>query len=250
MWKTTNNGTTFEPIFDGQQKLAVGDIAVAPSNANIVWVGTGDAFTSRSSYAGDGIYKSTDAGKTWTNMGLRDSHHIARIVIHPTNPDIVYVAAMGHLYSDQRRARRLQDDQRRHDLGEGAVRQRQDRRDRSGDESEEPGRALRRRLRQAAAAVADGERRAGERDSTRPPMAAGPGRGCATGCPTGRIGRIGLDIFHGNPDIVYAVIENQNPRTRRHRRVRRRPAGRGGAPARPTAGRSIARTTAASAGRR
>src|SRR5262245_47799703 len=100
LWKTTNNGTTFEPVFDRQSKLAIGDVAVASSDANVVWVGTGDAFTSRSSYAGDGVYKSTDAAKTWTNMGLRDSHHIARIAIHPSNPDVVYVAAMGHLFSD------------------------------------------------------------------------------------------------------------------------------------------------------
>ena len=100
VWKTTNNGTTFEPVFDAQRKLTIGDVTVAPSNADIVWVGTGDGFTSRSSYAGDGVYKSTDAGKTWKNMGLKDSHHIARIVIHPTNPDIVYVAAMGHLFSE------------------------------------------------------------------------------------------------------------------------------------------------------
>jgi photosystem II stability/assembly factor-like uncharacterized protein len=100
LWKTTNNGTTFEPVFDGQAKLAIGDVTVAPSDANIVWVGTGDAFTSRSSYAGDGVYKSTDAGRTWTNMGLRDSHHVARMAIDPANPDVVYVAAMGHLYSD------------------------------------------------------------------------------------------------------------------------------------------------------
>ena len=65
----------------------------------IVWVGTGEAYQARSSYSGDGVYKSIDAGKTWTNMGLRESHHISRIVIHPKNPDIVYVAAMGHLYS-------------------------------------------------------------------------------------------------------------------------------------------------------
>ena len=99
VWKSANNGVTFEPVFDGQPKLSMGDIAVAPSDANIVWVGTGDAFCTRMSTSGDGIYKSTDAGKTWTNAGLGDTHHIARIMIHPANPDIVYVAAMGHLFS-------------------------------------------------------------------------------------------------------------------------------------------------------
>ena len=87
VWKTTNNGTTFEPVFDAQAKLSIGDVTVAPSNSIIVWVGTGDAFTSRSSYSGDGVYKSTDAGRTWRNMGLRDTQHIARIAIHPTNPE-------------------------------------------------------------------------------------------------------------------------------------------------------------------
>ena len=99
VWKTTNNGVTFEPIFDGQPKLSIGAIAVAPFDPRIVWVGTGEAYCARSSNSGDGIYKSADAGKTWTNMGLRDSHHIARLAVHPTNPDIVYVAAMGHLFS-------------------------------------------------------------------------------------------------------------------------------------------------------
>ena len=73
VWKTTNNGTTFEPIFDGQSRLTIGDIALAPSNPDIVWVGTGEVLTARSSYSGDGIYKSTDGGKTWKNMGLKDS---------------------------------------------------------------------------------------------------------------------------------------------------------------------------------
>ena len=100
LWKTSDNGTTFRPVFDDQSKLSIGDVAIAPANPDIVWVGTGDGFTSRSSYAGDGVHKSTDAGETWTNMGLTDSHHIPRIVIHPTDPDIVYVAAMGHLYSE------------------------------------------------------------------------------------------------------------------------------------------------------
>jgi len=99
LWKTTNNGTTFKPIFDGQSVISIGDVAVAPSDPNIVWVGTGEANNSRSAYWGDGVYKSTDAGKTWKNMGLKESHHIGRIVIHPENPDIVYVAALGHLYS-------------------------------------------------------------------------------------------------------------------------------------------------------
>src|SRR4029078_3254218 len=99
VWKTTNNGTTFEPIFDAQKKLNIGDVTGPPSNGDVVWVGTGDAFTSRTSYSGDGVYKSVDAGRSWTNMGLRESTHISRITIHPANPDTVYVAAMGHLYS-------------------------------------------------------------------------------------------------------------------------------------------------------
>ena len=100
LWKTTNNGQTFEPIFDHENVISIGDIAVAPSDPNILWVGTGEANNSRSSYWGDGIYKSTNAGKTWKNMGLKESHHIGRIVIHPEDPDIVYVAALGHLYSE------------------------------------------------------------------------------------------------------------------------------------------------------
>ena len=100
LWKSVNNGITWEPIFDHQPVFSIGDIAVAATNPNIVWVGTGEANTSRSTYWGDGMYKSTDAGKTWTNMGLKDTHHIGRIVIHPKNPDIVYVAALGHLYSE------------------------------------------------------------------------------------------------------------------------------------------------------
>ena len=98
--ETTNSGTTFQPVFDTQNNLSIGALAVAPSNADLVLAGTGDAFTSRSSLAGNGVYKSIDGGKTWTNMGLADTQHIARILIHPGNPDIVYVAAMGHLFSD------------------------------------------------------------------------------------------------------------------------------------------------------
>jgi photosystem II stability/assembly factor-like uncharacterized protein len=98
VWKTTNNGTTFEPIFDGQGSTSIGDIAIAPSDPSIVWVGTGEPNNRQSSSWGDGVYRSLDAGKTWTNMGLRDSKHIGRVVIDPRDPNIVYVVALGHLW--------------------------------------------------------------------------------------------------------------------------------------------------------
>lgn len=96
VWKTENEGTTWVPIFDQELSTSIGDIAIAPSNPEIIWVGTGEASIFRSSHAGCGIYKSTDGGKTWQHMGLTDTNTIARIVIHPQNPDIVYVAASGH----------------------------------------------------------------------------------------------------------------------------------------------------------
>ena len=98
VWKTTNGGTTWESVFDHQGSASIGDIAVAPSNPDIVWVGTGENNNQRSSSWGDGVYKSENAGKTWTNMGLRKSEHIGRIVVHPTNPQIVFVAATGPLW--------------------------------------------------------------------------------------------------------------------------------------------------------
>jgi len=100
VWKTINSGTTFECISDTMGTSSMGDVAVAPSNSDIVWVGTGEDFNARSSYYGNGIWKSTDAGKTWIYKGLEDSHHIAKIIIHPADPDIVWVAVMGHLYSN------------------------------------------------------------------------------------------------------------------------------------------------------
>jgi photosystem II stability/assembly factor-like uncharacterized protein len=96
--KTANNGTTFAPVFDTYATSSIGDIAVSPSNANIVYVGTGEANNRQSSSFGDGVYKSTDAGKTFVNVGLRETQTIARIVIHPKDPNIVYVAAVGHLF--------------------------------------------------------------------------------------------------------------------------------------------------------
>jgi photosystem II stability/assembly factor-like uncharacterized protein len=96
--KTTNNGVTFEHQFDREATVSIGDVCVAPSNKDIVWVGTGEANPRNSVSWGDGVYKSTDGGKTWTNMGLRRSFQIGKILIHPTNPDIVYVGALGRLW--------------------------------------------------------------------------------------------------------------------------------------------------------
>ena len=100
LWKTENNGQTFEPLFENEKVFSIGDVTVAPSNPDILWLGSGEANNSRSTYWGDGVYKSVDAGKSWRNMGLKESHHIGRIVINPASPDTVYVAALGHLYSE------------------------------------------------------------------------------------------------------------------------------------------------------
>lgn len=100
LWKTDNEATSWQPIFDQYPSATIGDVTVAPSNPNIVWAGTGEANIFRSSQAGIGVFKSTDAGKTWQHMGLADTSTIPRIVIHPTNPDVVYVAASGHEWTN------------------------------------------------------------------------------------------------------------------------------------------------------
>ena len=98
VWKTVNNGTTWSPTFDEYGSASIGDVAVAPSNPEVVWAGTGEANARNSVTWGDGVYKSVDAGKSWTHMGLKETHHIGRIVIHPKDPNIVYVAALGHVW--------------------------------------------------------------------------------------------------------------------------------------------------------
>ena len=100
VWKTDDDGKTWQAIFDDMPSTSIGDIAVAPSNPDIVWVGTGEANIFRASMAGLGVYKSTDAGRTWTHMGLTDTQTIGRVLVHPTNPDVVYVAATGHEWTD------------------------------------------------------------------------------------------------------------------------------------------------------
>jgi photosystem II stability/assembly factor-like uncharacterized protein len=240
VWKTTNNGVTFEPVFDDEPKLSIGAVAVAPSDANIVWAGTGEAYCARSSNSGDGVYKSTDAGKTWTNMGLRDSLHIARIVIHPTNPDIVYVAAMGHLFSANT--------------------------ERGVFKTTDGGRTWRKVLyvndkigaidlvlvrsepETLYAAMYDKVRLPWNYELGGPESAiyktTDGGRTWARlggGLPMGRIGRIGLDVYQKNPAILCAVVENGNPRPATAREVEL-DKRRGGTPPARTVGNEVYRS--------
>ncbi len=100
VWKTANAGVSFTPIFDDVGCFSIGCVAIDPKNPDVVWVGTGENQAQRSVGFGDGVYKSVDAGKTWKNVGLKTSEHVAKIVIHPTDSDTVYVAAQGPLWDD------------------------------------------------------------------------------------------------------------------------------------------------------
>ncbi|MDX2362640.1 MAG: glycosyl hydrolase [Crocinitomicaceae bacterium] len=99
VWKTTNHGTTFSPIFDSYDSYSIGCVTLAPSNPNTVWVGTGENNNQRSVAFGDGVYKSMDGGKSFKNMGLKTSEHIGKIIVHPTDENIIWVAAYGPLWS-------------------------------------------------------------------------------------------------------------------------------------------------------
>lgn len=102
IWKSVNEGVTFEPVFDNFGTSTIGDIAVCPTNPDIVWAGTGEANIFRSSNAGCGIWKTTDGGESWQHMGLENTFTIARIIVHPENPDVVWVAASGHEWTRNR----------------------------------------------------------------------------------------------------------------------------------------------------
>ena len=209
VWRTTNSGTTWEAVTDGVGIASVGAVAVAPSDANVVWVGTGDNSVTRSAYSGDGVYKSTDAGTTWTNMGLKDSQHIARIVVHPSNPDIVWVAALGHEYSPNQ--------------------------ERGVFYSSDGGRTWTRQLfvnptTGAVDLIVDPHNPqvlyAAMYDAMRYPWKiqdGGPGSGIyktsdggkhwdklENGLPKGTLGRIGIDLCRTHPEVIYAVIDNFN----------------------------------------
>ena len=101
IWKTTDAGLTWNPVFDDKPVHAIGALAIAPSDPEIVWAGTGEPFIRSNVSIGDGVWKSTDGGATWDNMGLHNTGRISRMIVHPQNPDIVYAAALGHGYLPQ-----------------------------------------------------------------------------------------------------------------------------------------------------
>src|ERR1700688_3378908 len=100
VWKSVNGGTTYKSVFDRESVQSIGAVAIDPSNPKTVWVGSGEAWMRNSVSVGDGVYKSTDGGETWTNTGLSESEHIVRIVVHPKDGDTVYACAPGKLWSD------------------------------------------------------------------------------------------------------------------------------------------------------
>jgi photosystem II stability/assembly factor-like uncharacterized protein len=100
VWKSENGGTTYKPVFDKQPVQSIGAIAIDPTNPKVIWVGTGESWMRNSVSIGDGIYKSIDGGDNWTNVGLKDSEHIAKILIDPSAPNTVYACVPGKLWSD------------------------------------------------------------------------------------------------------------------------------------------------------
>jgi photosystem II stability/assembly factor-like uncharacterized protein len=207
LWKTVDAGATFETVFDDQPVSSIGAVAVAPSDPNVVWVGTGEASNRQNSSWGDGVYRSGDGGKTWRNVGLRESRHIARIVVDPANSDVAYVAALGNLWAAG---------------GERGV-----------YKTSDGGRTW------APALVVDGDTGAVDlvmdpsdarvlyaatyqrRRATWGFLGGGPGSGIhkttdggrtwarlTSGLPDGPLGRIGLDVYRKDPRVVYARIEH------------------------------------------
>ena len=207
IFKTVNGGMTWEALFDDQPNPSIGDIALAPSNPSILYVGTGEPNNRQSSSWGNGVYKSMDAGKTWAHLGLKDTHHIGRIVVHPTDANIVYVAAVGDLWGPSKErgvyksvdggATWTQSFFLNEDTGFSDI-------------------AIDPQSPNIIYAAADERRRTVFGYS-----GGGPDGGLyrtidggahwakmTTGLPTGDIGRCALDIYRKDPRIVYALVEH------------------------------------------
>ncbi|HZH63708.1 MAG TPA: hypothetical protein VEY10_02375 [Flavisolibacter sp.] len=211
VWHTANNGQSFTPIFDSADILTIGDIAVNWKTGNI-WVGSGEVNSSRSSYAGMGVYKSTDKGKTWKWMGLPDSHHIGKIQLHPTDDNIAWVAVLGHLYSPntERGVYKTTDGGQTWnrtlfiDANTGVVEL-----DINPQNPSELYAAAWYRTRTAWSFEASGKS-SGIYKSTDGGNTWSLLTKAGSGFPQGAIlGRIGLAVYPKNPQIVYAILDNQ-----------------------------------------
>jgi photosystem II stability/assembly factor-like uncharacterized protein len=214
LWKTENHGVSFTSVFDNQRDFAIGSIALAQSRPEVVYLGTGEANNSRSTYDGNGLYKSTDAGKSWTHIGLSNAGRIGRIVVHPKNPDVVLVAASGKLYS--------------HNPDRGVYR--------STDGGKTWAKTLDHTVDGREIGAIDlamdpsnpNVLYGATYDKVRRPWTFGEGgpgsalfkstdggatwRQLTAGLPTGMLGRIGLSVARSDPKTIYAVIENANAR--------------------------------------
>lgn len=164
VWKTTDGGERWTNISDDFFKTgSVGSIAVAPSDPNVIYVGMGEADVRGNFSHGDGVYRSRDAGKTWEHVGLDDTGQIGRVIVHPSDPDTVYVAAARARVRPERGAGCVPLDGRRGDVGQDQVRQRPHRRGAHRDGPQQPARAVREFLAREPDAVEFGERRRGQR---------------------------------------------------------------------------------------
>ena len=211
LWHTTNNGQSFVPVFDKEDALTIGAIAVNWQTHEI-WVGTGEANSSRSSYAGIGVFKSTDKGKSWQYMGLPESHHIGKIILHPSDHNIAWVAVLGHLYSpnEERGIYKTMDGGKTWkqtlfvDTNTGAV-------DLAINQKnpDELYASMWHRERRAWNFIESGNT-SGIYKSTDGGNSWALTSSEGSGFPTGKIvGRIGLSVFANNPSVVFATLDNQ-----------------------------------------
>ena len=222
LWYTKNNGLSFKPIFDSEDILTIGDIAVKWRNTpqkgvlgteNIIWIGTGEVNSSRSSYAGIGVYKSSDGGKTWEYLGLPDSQHIGKIQLHPTDDNTAWAAVLGHLYSPnkERGVYKTTDGGKTWkqtlyiDDNTGAVEM-----DINAQNPNELYAAMWYKTR-SAWNFEEGGKTSGIYKSNDGGNTWKLISNAGSGFPAGDgVGRIGLCVYPKNPQIVYAVVDNQN----------------------------------------
>jgi photosystem II stability/assembly factor-like uncharacterized protein len=215
LWKTTNDGESFKPLFQYERTVSIGDVAISRSNPNVLWIGTGEHNPRNSVSYGDGVYKSTDAGETWAHMGLEKSFQIGRIAIHHTNPDIVYVGALGRLYGDNEERGLYKTDnggrtwEKIHYVDEktGVIEVQM--------HPTDPDTLL----------FATYNRWRTLYDVNTPPIDDGPGGGIwkttdggrtirqlsktNNGLPNVNYGRVGIDYMRGNPNVAIAIIETE-----------------------------------------